>query len=305
MIPTMATSRLRLRPLTPNDAADLFPLFQDEETLKFWPNLPHQQQAETKQMLVDLLKPERSCWWAVCLRDEETAVGFVGFLGNNGVPGMGYILQRDLWGKGYTTEAMRVAIDYGFHTLHYDRVELWIHEGNVASQRVADKLGFDKKGLLRSKFPGRERAHDMVVYGLRAEEWVDTAVPQKRSHRFYDLQPVLPVANISEAVEFYRDKLGFSVDFVYGDPPDHAAVSRGEWTTNCARLQFTLAAAGTTIQPVGWLYFNVGSGIDSLFLTFTGKGVTAVQAPTNQPWGMREFIIEDNNGYQLRFGTQI
>jgi len=305
MNPIMETSRLRLRPLKIEDAVDLFPVFQNPEAIKYWPTEIHHQPGETSKVLADLLLPENACWWAVCLRGTDTVVGFVGFLRNDGIPGIGYILQRDLWGQGYITEATRAVLDYGFHSLHYDRVELWIHEDNIASQRVADKLGFDKKGRLRTKFPGRARAHDLLIYGLRVNEWVDTAVPQGQPHRFYDLQPVLPVFDIRATTDFYRDKLGFSVDYIVGDPPDHAAVSRGEWTTHAARIQFTLAESGAALQTGGWLYFTVGPGIDSLFQTFVGNGVTVIQEPTNRPWDKREFIIADNNGYHLRFGTQI
>lgn len=303
--PTLESSRLRLRPLTATDAHALFALFQDQETIRYWPTAPHQETVSTAQMLKDLLQPPQACWWAVCHRDADTAVGFVGFLGNEGVPGMGYILRRDLWGKGYTTEAMRLALDYGFHTRHNDRIELWIHEDNIASQRVADKLGFNKKGRLRAMFPGRNQAHDMLVYGLRANEWVDTAMPQNNAHRFYNLQPVIPVPDINETMHFYQSKLGFTKEFIHGDPPFYASVVRGEWTPTVVRIHFNQSKKKTNNQAAGYLYITVGPGIDSLFQTFVGNGVTVVQQPSNQPWQMREFVIADNNGCQLRFGTQI
>ncbi|MCP4356501.1 MAG: GNAT family N-acetyltransferase [Chloroflexi bacterium] len=301
----LETSRLHLRPLALTDAPELFPLFHDPQTMQFWPTLPHKFIQDTTATIEGMLRPQKACWWVVCLRGEETAVGFLGFLGNEGAPGMGYILQRDLWGHGYTTEGMRAVIDYGFHSRHYDRTELWIHEENIASQRVAHKLGFSNKGRLRSKFPGRETAHDMLVYGLRVDEWIDTAVPPSRGQHFYRLEPVLPVQNVLSAAHYYRDKLGFVVDSLDGEPPNLAIVSRGMWTTQTVRIQLRQVAAGTAVQHAGELYIITGADIDGLFQTYQANGVTIISEPVTQSWGRREFAIVDNNGHQLRFGVQV
>ena len=99
--------------------------------------------------------------------------------------------------------------------------------------------------------------------------------------------------------------LGFSIDYIFGDPPVHGQVSQGEWTLEAARIQLSQAdnadgkASGVT------LYIFVGSDIDGLYKRYRAAGVVIHQDITSQPWGMREFQIKDLNGYILRFGTPI
>ncbi len=300
----LVTERLRLRPLTREDAPALFPMFNDGPTMRFMPILPHQTVADTGAYLTKQLNMPGAVNWAICLRDTDEPIGMADYLGQTRVPGLGYIIRRDQWGKGITVEACRAALDYGFNEMGLDRVELWIEEGNAASRRVAQKLGFRFKGRIASKFVHRKQYHQAFVYGMRVNEWrgeaVATAVPQ-----FFHTEPVLLAKDLAEAVAFYRDKLGFHVDFLYGDPPTHAGVSRGEWTGALAAIQLTQAPPDYELKPSAYLQIFVNSEIDALFETYRANGVKLISEPTNQPWGLREFAIRDLNGHQLRFATLI
>lgn len=86
--------------------------------------------------------------WAICLRDTNEIIGHVHYLGETRLPGMGYIIRRNHWGKGIAPEACRTVLPYGFEELGYDRIELWIDAPNYASQRVAQKLGFRLEGRI-------------------------------------------------------------------------------------------------------------------------------------------------------------
>ena len=74
-------------------------------------------------------------------------------------------------------------------------------------------------------------SHDLSVYGLRASEWLHVAgslTDPVRDQQFYGLRPVLPVRHIQETLDYYREKLDFSVDFVTGDPPVLPASTRAD-----------------------------------------------------------------------------
>jgi [ribosomal protein S5]-alanine N-acetyltransferase len=299
---TIVTDRLILRPLSVEDAAGLYPIYSDPETMLFWGQPHHEDAGETRALIERDTAPERSCWWAIWHKDDDRPIGVVGYLGNPGVPGMGYILHRDYWRKGYMSEATSAAINYGFEHLKLDRVELWIVKENMASRRLAERLGFTYRGRFRQKYLHEEHSHEKLVYGLHLVEWRDGQETQPE--QIYSLEPVLKVADVQATAEYYRDKLGFTISFLYGDPPVHGAVSHSQWTAGGAHIQLSQAADGAVdAAPSVDLYLFVGEDIDILYNRYQKNGVEIAREPQTHPWGMREFAVRDCNGYILRFGT--
>jgi ribosomal-protein-alanine N-acetyltransferase len=307
---TLHTERLTLRPTSTGDADDFFAFMSDRRTMRFMPWLPHSSVDETREWLAaDLARPGER-YWSIALRDQDTVFGCVNFLGAARFPGMGYMLHPDYWGHGYASEACRAVLDAGFRLLSYDRVELWIDERNAASLGVARKLGFRPKGRIPWKFGHQTTQHMMMVYGMLATEWQArpgdrTPAEQSVDHTaFYGVQPVLVVADVAKTVSYYRDKLRFGVDFLYGDPPVHAAVSRGEWTGSVATIQFSRGEPDQTLAPTGYLYVLIDTHLDALCDQYQELGVEILSRPEDKPWGMREFSIRDCNGHTLVFATQ-
>ena len=58
---------------------------------------------------------------------------------------VGYHLARPFWGRGLATEAARAVRDYGFDRLGFDRLISIITIGNIASERVAVKIGMRRE----------------------------------------------------------------------------------------------------------------------------------------------------------------
>jgi RimJ/RimL family protein N-acetyltransferase len=85
---------------------------------------------------------------------------------------MGYWLAERARGRGIATEAVRLLAAWALDVLRIERLELMIHPENFASQRVAERCGFTREGLLRSylRKRGSEERRDAVVYGLLAHE---------------------------------------------------------------------------------------------------------------------------------------
>ena len=145
------------------------------------------------------------------------------------------------------------------------------------------------------------------MYGLRAEEWQseqEVVEPNQSHNHFYTLQPVLSVSDVQSTAEYYRDKLGFRIDFMYGNPPFHGAVSQGEWSTEGVKIQLSATAATPeSHNSAVVLYIFVGPNIDALYQQYRANGVHIQRRIADYPWGMREFDIKDCNGYTIRFGT--
>ena len=300
----LETERLWLRPFHNHHLPDLHQMFSDGPTMRFMPSLPHADMVATEQEMAQMMSHPEANLWVVCRKGSNEAIGVVNYLGGTRVPGMGYIIRREFWGQGLAAEACRAVLGYGFDVLGYDRVELWIDQTNFASQRVAQKLNFRLKSRIPLKYAHEAREHLMLVFGLWAHEWRGEPVPD-RATPFYRMEPVLLVHDVRETAVFYQNKLGFHIDFLYGNPPTHAGISRNSWTGSGVVLQLSQVPPEQTIEPSGYLYIFVGHDIDALFETFRAQGVTIRRAPETYPWGLREFTIEDNNGHILRFGTHV
>lgn len=296
MSETLYTERLVLRPFSLEDAPALFPVYSDPRAMRFMPTPPHQAVAETRTELARDFGRKGAHAWVICLKGDDRPLGCVNFLGETPIPGMGYILHPDYWGRGIVPEACREALAYGFEQLGYDRVELWINEDNAASIRVAQKLGFKLKGQIPQKYNHEKVHHMMLVFGLMngAEDL---------AARTFRVEPVLMAQDIEKTTSFYRDVLDFRVDFLYGSPPTHASVSKGGWTGSGVTIQLSLAPAGQVVTPSGSLFILVGTDLDALFEAYRSRGVVVVNEPVSRPWGMRDFTIQDCDGHILRFAT--
>ncbi|MCB0115077.1 MAG: GNAT family N-acetyltransferase, partial [Caldilineaceae bacterium] len=290
-----------LRLITADDLPAFFGIYSNRKAMRFMPWLPHRDIEETRAWFETEVSRPGEHHWAVCTKDNGNVIGHVNYL-NSPIPGMGYILHPDHWGQGYTVEAARAALDYGFDQLGHERVELWIDDTNTRSMRVAQKLGFGLKGRIALRYRHEARHHYMFIYGMRVHEWRGDAEPADPP-LFFGVEPVLPVHDVQESVRFYVDRLGFRLDFVYGDPPVHAAVSRREWTGSGVTIQLTQVPPAQTIQPAGHLYIFTDVHIDDLFTSYRDAGVDTVFEPVNQPWGIREFSVRDLNGHRLVFGA--
>ena len=297
---TLTSERLILRPIEPADADDFFDFYRRPDAMRYMDTPPHKSLAET-QKLVDYKYNGPSTTWALRTVADGPALGFVEHVGNIGVPGMGYMLHPDHWGNGYMSEAVRAALDYGFDAMGVDRVELWIAEPNTASLRLAERVGFRRRGRLRQKYGKDATGHDKIVYGITAQQWRTGQLPGS-AQAVYQLAPILAVPDVRAAAEFYCDKLGFSISFLYGDPPTHGGIHCGEWTPEGAHFQLSQSDEELPEKKTVAFYVTIGEDVDGLFARYKAAGVTIVREPTNEPWGMREFAIRDLNGYLLRFG---
>ena len=106
----------------------------------------------------------------------------------------------------------------------------------------------------------------------------------------------IPVSDVSAAVAFYTEKLGFELGFTWGEPATMAGVNLGQ-------AQIFLEKG--TPNPSGCsLYFVVGDA-DELFGFHSKAGIEIVATPADRPYGLRDFRVHDLYGYELGFGHYI
>ena len=103
---------------------------------------------------------------------DETNQQVVGFTFLNHVnrqakmANLGYQVRNSRTGEGIATAAAKLVATFGFEKLGFQRLEIVIKEGNLPSQKVADKLGAVREGLLRNRIHINDTAHDAYMYSL-------------------------------------------------------------------------------------------------------------------------------------------
>ena len=107
------------------------------------------------------------------------------------------------------------------------------------------------------------------------------------------IAPGLPVEDIPTAVDFYTNKLGFTLAFLWNDPPDFAGVTLGKVSVHLYK--------GKTVPHVCSVYFTIDDA-DQLFDYHRSNGATVLEAPEDRPYGMRDYKIADPYGNILGFG---
>lgn len=80
--------------------------------------------------------------------------------------------ERENWGKGYGTDAMRVALHYAFTELNLRRVTLTVFEYNPRAIRSYEKTGFQHEGRLRGALLRDGKRWDMFYMGILRDDWM-------------------------------------------------------------------------------------------------------------------------------------
>src|SRR5215204_1707180 len=83
---------------------------------------------------------------------------------------IGYVVGRAARGRGVATRTLRLLTDWAFEELGLERIELWIDVENPGSERVADRVGYVREGVLRSYWFKEDIRGDFGIWSrLRSE----------------------------------------------------------------------------------------------------------------------------------------
>ncbi len=84
---------------------------------------------------------------------------------------LGYWVRTGMAGKGYATRAARLLAQFALTDLAMQRVEIVVAVGNLPSQRVAEKAGARREGVLRNRLVLHSVPHDAVMYSIVPEDF--------------------------------------------------------------------------------------------------------------------------------------
>jgi ribosomal-protein-alanine N-acetyltransferase len=171
--PVLHSARLIVRPYQEADAPLLFPLVSNPNSTRYTLWEHHKSLDDTLFFVRDYAQsryaegvPEPM---AVAFKDDQEGkpIGSVGcywFSQPNHAMELGYWLAEKYWGQGLMAEACQLLVSYCFATFEVQRIQARVIEGNAASVRVLEKIGFGYEGTLRSAILRRGRFEDVLIF---------------------------------------------------------------------------------------------------------------------------------------------
>jgi len=146
------TERLILRRPRVDDAPVIFAAYaQDPEVTRYMTWRPHKNMEETYRIVELMLKlwEEGNAYsYAITLKDSDSVIGMITMHPDDFKVGLGYVLARPHWGKGYAPEAALAVTNWLLKQPDVYRVFAICDVENLASARVMEKAGMVREGLL-------------------------------------------------------------------------------------------------------------------------------------------------------------
>ena len=123
--------------------------------------------------------------------------------------------------------------------------------------------------------------------------------------RRWSIAPYFIVDDVVASANYYRDMLGFHYERFWNDPPSFCMVTRNGVVIMLAQLERPgVMRPNHTVDPEceSWDAYIWIENADALAAEFKSKGVKIARDVCDQPYGCRDFDVEDCNGYRLCFG---
>ena len=148
----------------------------------------------------------------------------------------------------------------------------------------------------------------MIATGSFELASAESIIEVAMSNETWRASPILGVRNVRQTAEYYRDVLGFSLDPVDGvfqpreDEPGgvYGIVKRGGvWIHFQIRRGELPEKKGQSFERDVYIYVD---DLDALYADLQRRGAVIAQPPSETPYGLRELVVVDLNGYRLTFG---
>ena len=171
----LSNETLHLRPFRMEDGETIYQAVRESRReLGEWLSWCHPDYTiqDTLQFLggrVEAFRKDGECAFAII---ERASGRFVGATGINQVDksalraNLGYWLRTSATKRGYATEAAKMVARWAFESLGLERIEIVAATGNVASQKVAARIGATREGIARRRLQVPGVPHDAVVFSL-------------------------------------------------------------------------------------------------------------------------------------------
>lgn len=168
----LESERLLLRRVTNDDVNEVLQLRGNPVTMRFVPRpiLKTTDEALAHIKLIeDKIVANEGINWAITIKGNPKLIGIIGhyrIFPENYRCEIGYMILPEYNGKGITTEAVKLALQYGFDELQMHSIEAIIDPENIASEHVLLKNGFVKEAHILENEYYDGKFIDTVIYSL-------------------------------------------------------------------------------------------------------------------------------------------
>ncbi len=176
--PVFNTPRLLLRPFILQDAAEMFQNYAGDARVTKYMSWEHHKTVEDSEKVIRhwLTRYEEKtlCNWAIIEKLTGRLIGSIGLTdyGLGDPLELGYCLMRELWGKGYTTEAAKEVLRYAFADMGEARIDAYYAHENEASGAVMKKLGMTFVKQIRQQMRKGQPEWLLDIYTITRDQFL-------------------------------------------------------------------------------------------------------------------------------------
>lgn len=135
-------------------------------------------------------------------------------------------------------------------------------------------------------------------------------MPTKKRHqpetlRLRGLEPSLTASDLQRSIAFYRDVLGFVAGEEWREGGTLAGIELKAGSVSLFLTQDDFAKGRDRQKGIGMrLRCSTAQDLDRLAAQITARGGALDEGPREMPWGERQFLISDPDGFKLTFVQQ-
>lgn len=170
--PVLQTERLILRRITKDDAANIFMLRSNPETMKYIPR-PLAKNIDDAlihiNLIEDKIETNTGINWAITLKENPDFIGIIGHFAIKAEhyrAEIGYMLLPEFHNQGIVSEAVAEVVKYGFKSMKLHSIEAIIAPENLSSAKVLEKNGFIREAHLKENEYYEGKFLDTVIYSI-------------------------------------------------------------------------------------------------------------------------------------------
>ena len=152
----------------------------DEEVNKFLETRWYPQSIKSIQSFVDEInKSEHSYLFGIFYKEDNNSLIHIGNVKIGPIhkfysyADISYFIgDKNYWGKGLATEAIKSVLKFGFEVLNLNRIQAGVFSSNIASIKALEKAGLILEGNFRKQLYTKDLCDDHLFYGILKEDWL-------------------------------------------------------------------------------------------------------------------------------------
>lgn len=167
--------RVYLRAIEKEDLIHVRKWSNDPEIRRLTGEVTSMSQVDANKFLERAYSDNTREWFVIVIKENDRVIGEAGLLRMFHAwrtTDISIIIgEKDVWGKGYGTEAILLLIDYAFRRLNFHRVAIGVVGFNEKAIRFWEKIGFKKEGIQRDGYSYNHKYYDFVMMSILEDEF--------------------------------------------------------------------------------------------------------------------------------------